>query len=129
MKKKKFFIVLFTLILTLSQSMTVFAITESDVEAIGKETAAGNIFIWFLCAIAFLKISQKIDSFMNKKYGGTRQLKAKDPLLQIKKSTPLLFFGFDFLFIFDMTLYMNEETQSMGMFALSFIVSQYSFIF
>ena len=24
----------------------------------------GNLFIWFLCAIAFLKVSQKIDSFM-----------------------------------------------------------------
>jgi hypothetical protein len=23
-----------------------------------------NIFIWFLCAIGFLKVSQKIDSFM-----------------------------------------------------------------
>lgn len=45
--------------------MTVLAVTEADVEAVGKETAAGNIFIWFLCAIAFLKISQKIDSFMS----------------------------------------------------------------
>lgn len=25
----------------------------------------GNIFIWFLCAIGFLKVSQKIDSFMS----------------------------------------------------------------
>ena len=24
----------------------------------------GNIFVWFLCAIAFLKVSQKIDSFL-----------------------------------------------------------------
>lgn len=49
--------------------MPVFAITESEVEnqvnAVGKETVTGNIFIWFLCAIAFLKISQKIDSFMS----------------------------------------------------------------
>lgn len=33
--------------------MTVFAVTESDVEAVGKETTAVNVFIWFLCAIAF----------------------------------------------------------------------------
>lgn len=45
MKKKKLFIVLSALTLMLSQSMTLFAITESDVEAVGKETAAGNIFI------------------------------------------------------------------------------------
>ena len=41
------------------------AVTEADVQAVGKETAAGNVLIWFLCAIAFLKISQKIDSFMS----------------------------------------------------------------
>lgn len=44
------------------------AITESDVQAqvdsAGKEAVAGNVLIWFLCAVSFLKISQKIDSFM-----------------------------------------------------------------
>ena len=47
---------------------TALAVTEAEVEAQvasqGKEAITGNIFIWFLCAIAFLKISQKIDSFM-----------------------------------------------------------------
>nr|WP_217937258.1 hypothetical protein [Enterocloster clostridioformis] len=33
------------------------AVTEADVQAVGKETAAGNVLIWFLCAVAFLKIS------------------------------------------------------------------------
>ena len=41
------------------------AVTEADVQAVGKETVAGNVLIWFLCAVAFLKISQKIDSFMS----------------------------------------------------------------
>jgi hypothetical protein len=45
------------------------AITESEVQAQvdanGRETVAGNVFIWFLCAIAFLKISQKIDGFLS----------------------------------------------------------------
>lgn len=45
-----------------------FAIEESDVEtaiaASSNEAVAGNIFLWFLCAVAFLKISQKIDSFL-----------------------------------------------------------------
>lgn len=45
-----------------------FAITEAEVEAQvaaqGKEAVTGNVLIWFLCAVAFLKVSQKIDSFM-----------------------------------------------------------------
>lgn len=45
-----------------------FALTESEVEAqvaaSGKEAVTGNVLIWFLCAVAFLKVSQKIDSFM-----------------------------------------------------------------
>lgn len=50
-------------------STQAFAISESDVQAAvdssSKEAVSGNIFIWFLCAIAFLKVSQKIDSFMS----------------------------------------------------------------
>lgn len=50
-------------------STQAFAISESDVQAAvdssSKETVSGNVFIWFLCAIAFLKVSQKIDSFMS----------------------------------------------------------------
>lgn len=45
-----------------------FALTESEVEAqvaaSSKTEVAGNVLIWFLCAVAFLKVSQKIDSFM-----------------------------------------------------------------
>ena len=45
------------------------AVTKAEVEAqvavIGKDGVAGNVLIWFLCAVAFLKISQKIDSFMS----------------------------------------------------------------
>ena len=63
MKKKLFFITT-TLTLFLSQSVTVFAVTDADMQAVGKEAATGNVFIWFLCAIAFLKVSQKIDNFM-----------------------------------------------------------------
>ena len=64
-KKTKLYTLFLAAAIFLSQSMTIFAVTESDVEAVGKETAAGNVFIWFLCAIAFLKISQKIDSFLS----------------------------------------------------------------
>ena len=46
-----------------------FALTEAEVQAqvnaVGKEVVTGNLFVWFLCAVAFLKVSQKIDSFMS----------------------------------------------------------------
>ena len=49
-------------------SVSAFALTEQEVqEAIAKygvEKVNGNIVVWFLCAVAFLKVSQKIDSFM-----------------------------------------------------------------
>ena len=64
-KKNRIYTLTLAAALFLSQSMTVLAVSESDVEAVGRETAAGNVFIWFLCAIAFLKISQKIDSFLS----------------------------------------------------------------
>lgn len=72
MKRKKQ-ILLSLLLLTsmiLLYSIPVFAaeLTEAEVEQAvanqGKEAVTGNILIWFLCALAFLKISQKIDSFM-----------------------------------------------------------------
>ena len=44
------------------------AVTEEEVQAqvdaVGKEAVSGNVLIWFMCAIGFLKVSQKIDSFM-----------------------------------------------------------------
>jgi hypothetical protein len=50
-------------------SVPALAVTEDQVNArvaeTSKEAVSGNVFIWFLCAIAFLKISQKIDSFMS----------------------------------------------------------------
>lgn len=63
--RKKLYILVPAITLFLSQPLTVFAVTEAEMEALGKETVSGNVFIWFLCAIAFLKISQKIDSFMS----------------------------------------------------------------
>lgn len=67
--KKIMILLLITLLVFSLCSVSVFAITEgevaSQVAAQGKEKVTGNIFIWFLCAIAFLKVSQKIDSFMS----------------------------------------------------------------
>lgn len=49
-------------------ALPVFAVSESDVQnavaSQGKETVSGNLFVWFLCAIAFLKVSTKIDSIL-----------------------------------------------------------------
>ena len=72
MKNKKVFLsgLALAACLVLCTAMPVFAaeLTEAQVEEAvasqGKEAVTGNIFIWFLCAIAFLKVSQKIDSFM-----------------------------------------------------------------
>lgn len=66
--KRKAHIILLVLLLLCVLSTTAFAIDDSEVEsaiaASSKEEVAGNVFIWFLCAIGFLKVSQKIDSFM-----------------------------------------------------------------
>lgn len=69
MKKRTVRIAAILLIFILCAGITAFAVSESDVQnavdAGSKESVSGNLFIWFLCAIAFLKISQKIDSFMS----------------------------------------------------------------
>ena len=67
--KRILFTMLTVMILMCFVAQPVFALEESEVqaqvEAVGKEAVAGNVLIWFLCAIAFLKVSQKIDSFMS----------------------------------------------------------------
>ena len=72
MKHKKQFLYAALLVscMVLFYTIPVFAaeLTEAEVEQAvasqGKEAVTGNVFIWFLCAVAFLKVSQKIDSFM-----------------------------------------------------------------
>ena len=69
-KRNKILLMLAVMLVTVFMfSVPAFAITESEVQAQvdahGKEAVTGNVFIWFLCAIAFLKVSQKIDSFMS----------------------------------------------------------------
>jgi hypothetical protein len=67
MKRKTILLLTIAGTITLLSS-TAFALDESEVQsaiAASSETeVAGNIFIWLLCAVAFLKISQKIDSFL-----------------------------------------------------------------
>lgn len=66
-KKLLKFVLLAALILS-ALCVPAFALDESEVEAAvaasSKEAVTGNVLIWFLCAVAFLKVSQKIDSFM-----------------------------------------------------------------
>lgn len=61
-------VLLLTVLISLTLCAPAFALDESEVEAAvsasSKEAVAGNVLIWFLCAVAFLKVSQKIDSFM-----------------------------------------------------------------
>lgn len=69
-RKKVLTLIVLTACMVLLCAMPVFAseLTEAEVEQAvasqGKEAVTGNVFVWFLCAIAFLKVSQKIDSFM-----------------------------------------------------------------
>ena len=71
MRKTRKILLVFVLVLVFTSMLAVpaFAVTEDEVQqqvnAIGREGVTGNIFIWFLCAIGFLKVSQKIDSFMS----------------------------------------------------------------
>ena len=54
--------------LALALAVPALALEESDVEAAvsssSREAVTGNVLVWFLCAVGFLKVSQKIDSFM-----------------------------------------------------------------
>ena len=67
--KKTFMIIMIIILLLVLCSTSVLAISESEVQsqvaAQGKEAVTGNILIWFLCAVAFLKVSQKIDTFLS----------------------------------------------------------------
>lgn len=67
--KRILFTVLTIMVLMCFIVQPAFALEESEVQAqvdaVGKEAVAGNVLIWFMCAIAFLKVSQKIDSFMS----------------------------------------------------------------
>lgn len=71
MRKTRKILLVFVLALVFTSLFAVpaFAVTEDEVQqqvnTIGREGVTGNIFIWFLCAIGFLKVSQKIDSFMS----------------------------------------------------------------
>ena len=67
--KRILFTVLTVMVIMCFIAQPAFALEESEVQAqvdaVGKEAVAGNVLIWFMCAIAFLKVSQKIDSFMS----------------------------------------------------------------
>lgn len=68
MKHHKTVLLLILVLMMALLSTTALAVDESEVEnaiaTSGEDAVAGNLFIWFLCAVSFLKISQKIDSFM-----------------------------------------------------------------
>ena len=57
-RKHKILITLLAVAVTVSlTTVPAFALTESEVQdqvnAVGKEVVTGNLFVWFLCAIAF----------------------------------------------------------------------------
>ena len=60
-------------VLSFTFSQSVFAMTESEIQAqvnaVGKETASGSVLIWFLCAIAFLKVSTPLCRALGSTWG------------------------------------------------------------
>ena len=67
---KKTLFTLFTAInLVLLYCPAAFALTEDEaaaaVDAHGKDAVSGNLFLWLLCAIAFLKVSTKLDGILH----------------------------------------------------------------
>ena len=68
MKKRILSLLPFVLMMVSILCVPAFALTEAEVEAqvaaSSKEAVTGNVLIWFLCAVAFLKVSQKIDSLL-----------------------------------------------------------------
>lgn len=69
MKKRSLPILAAVVTLATVLCVPALALTEAEVEAqvaaSGKGAVTGNVLIWFLCAVAFLKVSQKIDSFLS----------------------------------------------------------------
>lgn len=69
MSKKMRIIVFMVLLMIIVFTVNCYAVTDAEVQAAvdssSKESVSGNLFVWFLCAIAFMKVSQKIDSFMS----------------------------------------------------------------
>ena len=64
---KKTLFTLFTAInLALLYCPAAFALTEDEaaaaVDAQGKDAVSGNLFLWLLCAIAFLKVATKLSA-------------------------------------------------------------------
>lgn len=66
---KKFVLITLIIFMLCVLSIPALALTEQEVQeqidAVGKDAVTGNMLVWFLCAIGFLKVSQKIDSFMS----------------------------------------------------------------
>lgn len=64
---------LFTLFTAISFALlycpAALALTEDEaaaaVGAQGKDAVSGNLFLWLLCAIAFLKVSTKLDGILH----------------------------------------------------------------
>lgn len=66
---RKICILMFVFLLLFSFALPASAITEDEVQkqvdTQGREAVTGNVFIWFLCAVGFLKVSQRMDSLLS----------------------------------------------------------------
>ena len=67
--KKTLFSLFNAVSLALLYCPAAFALTEDEaaaaVDAQGKDAVSGNLFLWLLCAIAFLKVATKLDGILH----------------------------------------------------------------
>jgi len=58
---------LFTIKIYASENTSIISESEveSAIQANGEEKVLGNLVIWFICAMSFLKVAQKMDSYMS----------------------------------------------------------------
>lgn len=67
--KKTLFSLFAAVSLVLLYCPVAFALTEDEaaaaVDAQGKDAVSGNLFLWLLCAIAFLKVATKLDGILH----------------------------------------------------------------
>ena len=67
--KKTLFTLFIAINLAFLYCLAVFALIKGEaaaaVDAQGKDTVSGNLFLWLLCAIAFLKVVTKLDGILH----------------------------------------------------------------
>ena len=91
--KKTLFSLFTTVSLALLYCPATLALTEDEaaaaVDAQGKDAVSGNLFLWLLCAIAFLKVSTKLDGILHSLGIGVSRSPGSRLSVVLKSAKPL----------------------------------------